>query len=88
MYADFAIGNGLSGVIFPGVRADYKLHNIVLPPHIVEKHLELTMVGKFRLHINNLDNKLEPLSIAENLGDFNTNFEWEEVTSRSVPLRP
>lgn len=80
LYADFAIyANKLSGVCYPSVKAGYKANNIVLTKEAVEQFLELREVAMFKYQIKNGKPSVIPTFYSDNLGPFNTNFNWKKV---------
>ena len=79
LYADFAIGEKLHGIMYPSVKTEYKANNIVLTRNAVEQFLELKQVAMFKYQIKNGSPIVIQTHHSDNLGSFNTNFTWEKV---------
>lgn len=85
LYKDFAIhSNKLCGICYPSVRTDYKAYNIALTPDTVERYLELKQVAMFKYEVKDGNAKLFPIYYSDDLGLFNTNFNWRSVTDLNI----
>jgi len=79
IYSYLAIENGLRGVKYPSVRADYKGHNIVLSPTIVENYLDLEVASMFRVIKKGKQTLVTPIKNCVDFGYLNTNFTWKDI---------
>ncbi len=79
IYSFLAIEGGHRGVKYPSVRTDYKGHNIVLSPTIVENYLDLEVASMYRVIKNGKQTLVTPIKNCIDFGYLNTNFTWKDI---------